>query len=257
MLSTISVIRFSSFKSYDEQQNILNGVVKVENVTLHHGNCLDILKTIPSESVDLVVTDPPYKVISGGSLTSKNSPTGILAKNDGKIFEHNSITIEEWLPDVYRVLKQNTHCYIMCNLLNLWNYKEVAEKVGFKVHNLLVWEKNNCTPNRWYMKNHEYILFLYKGKAKAINMCGSKTIHTFENPKNKVHPTEKPIALMQLYVENSSQKDDLVLDPFMGGGSVGIACVETGRHFIGAEIDTSYFNIAQQRILQGKQVEET
>ena len=216
---------------------------------LYQGNSVDILKIIPSESVDLVVTDPPYKVISGGKPNrSKNAPSGILSKNDGKIFTHNDVEIEEWLPEVYRVLKDRTHCYIMCNLINLWHYKEVAEQVGFNIHNLLVWKKNNCTPNKWYMKNQEYILFLYKGKAKFFNNCGCKVIHVFDNPKNKVHPTEKPVELMKLYIENSSNENDIVLDPFIGGGGTGIACAISNRRFIGIELDEEYFYIAKNRI---------
>ena len=153
----------------------------MSKIQLLYGDCLELIKGIPNESVDLVVTDPPYRCISGGRAGKRNQPTGILAKNDGKLFAHNDIDPEDWFPEIYRVLKNDTHCYVMTNLLNLARFMSVAQAVGFKIHNLLVWKKNNVTPNRWYMKNCEFALFLYKGKAKCIHNCGSKQVHAFEN----------------------------------------------------------------------------
>ena len=208
---------------------------------IHCGNCIDLFKTIEDESIDLVVTDPPYRVISGGRPKIKGQPSGILKKNDGKIFEHNDINPEEWISEVYRVLKQGTQCYIMVNSLNMENYLRICREAGFGLHNILAWFKNNCTPSRWYMKNAEYILFLRKGKAKTINNVGSKTVHEFDNIiGNKLHPTEKPIELMELYITNSSNTGDVVLDPFMGVGSTGLAALKNDRKFIGFEIDQKY-----------------
>lgn len=134
--------------------------------------------------------------------------------------------------------------------MNMREMLNAAYDAGFKLHNILVWEKNNCTPSQFYMKNCEYILFLRKGKAKWINNIGSsKTVHHFDNIiGNKQHPTEKPVDLMKFYIENSTNLGDIVLDPFMGSGSTGIACVETGRDFIGIELDSEYFSTAQKRI---------
>lgn len=221
----------------------------VRGIKLLNGDCLELMKSIPDGSIDLIVTDPPYRCISGGEAGKKNQPSGILTKNDGKIFEHNDIDAEEWFPEVYRVLKNNGHCYVMTNLLNLAHFMTIAQSVGFKVHNLLVWKKNNATPNKWYMKNCEFTLFLYKGKAKFIHNCGSKQVHEFKNIiGRKKHPTEKPVELMEFYIQNSSDEGDIVLDPFMGSGSTGVACVNTGRGFVGIELDKGYFYIARERI---------
>lgn len=221
----------------------------MENVKLYNDDCLKVLKEIKDNSIDLIVTDPPYPVISGGKPKEKGQPGGMLSKNDGKIFEHNDIKPEDWFPELYRILKDGSHCYVMTNTINLEKYLTLARTSGFQLHNLLIWEKNNVTPNRWYMKNCEYVLFLRKGKAKAINNPGSKTVHQVDNILgNKEHPTEKPVDLMKLYVENSSNEGDLVLDPFMGAGSTGIAATETNRKFIGIELDKKYFNIAKKRI---------
>ena len=108
------------------------------------------------------------------------------------------------------------------------------------------------------MKNCEFVIFCRKGKAKYINNIGdSKTVHEFNNISGKkVHPTEKPIELMKFYIENSSEENDTVLDPFMGSGSTGVACVNTFRNFIGFEIDENYFNIATKRIEEAQELNE-
>ena len=209
---------------------------------------MNIVKTIPDNSIDLVVTDPPYKCISGGKPHKKGQPSGMLSKNDGKIFDHNDIAPEEWMPEIYRILKDRTHCYIMTNVLNMEKYLSVAKEAGFQVHNILVWKKNNVTPNRWYMKNGEFTLFLRKGKAKVINNIGSKMVHDIPNIiGKKSHPTEKPVELMKLYIENSSICGDVVLDPFMGSGSTGEAAIMANRKFLGCEID-DYFWETKKRI---------
>ena len=221
----------------------------MSNITLWQGDCLEMMKDIPDGSIDLIVTDPPYKCINGGKPHLKGEPSGMLSKNDGKIFDYNDVEPEAWFPLLYQKLKNGSHCYIMTNTINLENYLALARKIGFGLHNVLIWEKNNCTPNRWYMKNCEYVLFLRKGSAKTINNTGSKTVHQFDNILgDKNHPTEKPVELMEYYVKNSSNIGDVVLDPFMGSGSTGIACKNLNRDFIGIELDKKYFEIAQKRI---------
>ena len=220
-------------------------------IKLLQGDCLDLMQSIPDCSIDLVVSDVPYHIISGGCTNNavyfKSIPTNVYAKQ-GKIFKHNDIEFSEWLPSVYRVLKDNSHCYFMVNGRNLKDLQTEAEKVGFKYQNLLVWDKGNCTPTRYYMNACEFILFLRKGNAKNINNLGSKTIISIPNVRNKSHPTEKPVDLMKILIENSSNENDIVLDPFMGSGSTGVASIHTNRSFIGFELDENYFNIAYHRI---------
>lgn len=221
-------------------------------IDLRCGDSTQILKSMDDESVDLIVTDPPYKTISGGSGPTSHMhrrPSGMLSKNDGKIFAHNEISFSQYIPDLFRVLRPYSHMYMIINFLNLEEAMAEIRLAGFGIHNLLVWEKNNCTPNRWYMKNIEYVIFARKGKAKAINNKGSKTSHRFNNVTSKTHPTEKPVDLMSHYILNSSGNMDLVFDPFMGTGSSGVAAVQCGRRFIGIEVDKTYFSVAESRIL--------
>lgn len=224
--------------------------IVTDKYSLFHSDCMEVLKTISDNSIDLVVTDPPYRVISGGKPHKKGQPSGMLSKNDGKHFDFNDIEPEVWMPEIYRVLKQDSQCYIMTNTINMERYLKICRETGFGLHSILAWQKNNVTPSRWYMKNGEFTLFLRKGKAKPINNLGSKMIHQIDNIiGNKTHPTEKPVGLMELYITNSSKENDTIFDPFMGTGSTGVAALKNNRKFIGIEID-DYFYTAWQRIEQ-------
>ena len=218
---------------------------------LYNDDCLNVLRSIDSESIDCVVTDCPYHIVQGG-CTSKSKPGGMLlgeqAKN-GMLFEYNEIEFLDWLPEVYRVLKQNTHCYVMVNARNLKDLWAAAEDAGFEYQNLLVWDKGNATPNRYYMQAYELILMLRKGAARNINDMGTQNILRVPNiTRVKYHPTEKSPELMGILIKNSTNEGDTVIDPFMGSGSTGIACRELHRDFIGCEIDEKYFKIAKDRI---------
>jgi len=230
---------------------------KPKKVHLYNRDCLKVLKDIEDESIDLVITDCPYRIVSGGCTNEKVKIecSGILKRDNGiytkqgKLFKHNDIKFSEWLPEIYRVLKNDSHCYIMINPRNLMELQSESEKAGFQFQNILIWDKGNATPNKYYMNAFEMILFLRKGKAKNINNMGTMNILRVPNIiGQKVHPTEKPFELMKILIENSSSKGDVVLDPFMGSGSTGIACRKTEREFIGIEIDEEYFKIAQERI---------
>ena len=215
---------------------------------LYNMDCLEGMKLIPDNSIDLVVTDPPYKTTSRGS----SGGTGGILKDKlnmkGMVFEHNSIKFSEWLPELYRVLKERSHAYIMTNNKNLKDMLIEIENANFEIFKTLIWAKNSPITNMYYMDSHEYIIFCRKGKAKRINNCGTKSVLNIDNVKNKQHPTEKPIDLMKIFIENSSQENEIVLDPFMGAGSTAMACKELKRNFIGFELDKQYYDIANKRI---------
>lgn len=241
----------------------------MEEINLMYGDCMELLKSIPDNSVDLVVTDCPYKIVAGGVSGKRDDNCGGIfgkcssrwvkkgqddvdeAVRKGKLFQHNDLPFSAWLPAVYRVLKPGTHCYIFISGRHIMELQTEAEKAGFQFVNLLAWRKQNKTPNRYYMKQLEFILLLRKGKARSINNMGTGNCLDVPNIiGTKNHPTEKPVELMQILVENSSQPGETVLDPFMGTGATGVACVATGRKFIGMELDYYYFRIAERRMGQ-------
>ena len=231
----------------------------MNKIKLINGNCLDTLKNIPNESIDLIVTDPPYPTTSRGNAGNSG---GMLQKDinkKGKVFTYNNINCKEYAPEFYRLLKDGSHCYVMTNHINLIDMLNTFTDVGFHFIKSLIWNKGNKIMGQYYMSQYEYILFFRKGKGKKINNCGTSDILSISNKKTKdkdgknIHDTEKPIELMEVLVNNSSQENELVLDPFMGVGSTGIACIKNKRNFIGIELDENYFNIAKSRIEETKE----
>ena len=212
---------------------------------LINGDCINILNDIikTGNKVDLIVTDPPYKTTSRGS----SGGTGGMLKDqlfkDGMVFKHNDVEFSDWLSVLFEILKDGGHAYIMTNNKNLKNMLIAIEDAGFNIFKTLVWAKNTAITNMYYMDSHEYIIFCRKGKSQKINNCGTKSVLNFDNPREKLHPTEKPVDLMKVLIDNSSSEGEIVLDPFMGSGSTGVACMQSNRNFIGIEIDENYFNI--------------
>ena len=129
-----------------------------------------------------------------------------------------------------------------------------AVESGFHFVKSLVWNKGNKIMGHSYMGQFEYILFFRKGKFKKINNCGTSDIISVKQSKTKgldgknMHDTEKPVELMRVLIENSSQLGETVLDPFIGIGSTITACINTNRNFIGFEIDSKYYKVANDRI---------
>ena len=223
-------------------------------VHLYLGSCLDVMATIKDGAVDLVLTDPPYKTTSRGNAGNSG---GMLQKDinkSGMVFKHNSISISDYSDELFRVLKNGGHCYVMTNNKNLQEMINTLTATGFHFIKCLIWDKGNKIMGQYYMSQFEYIIFLRKGKGVRINNCGTSDLISIPNKKTKgddgknLHDTEKPVELMRLLIENSSKPNDIVLDPFMGVGSTGIAANLSGREFIGIELDETYFEVAQERI---------
>lgn len=230
----------------------LDGERKISN-KLICGNCIEIIKKIPNEGIDLIITDPPYPVTLRGSAGNSG---GMLQKDinkKGKVFAHNDIDCSIYAPEFYRILKDGSHCYVMTNHVNLIHMLNTFTQVGFHFVKSLIWDKGNKIMGQYYMSQFEYILFFRKGKGVKINNCGTSDILSIPNKKLKdsdgknLHDTEKPVQLMQILIENSSKEKQLILDPFMGIGATGVACKNTNRNFIGIELDEHYFNIAKER----------
>lgn len=226
----------------------------MSDIKLYQGDCLAQIKSLDDASVDLIVTDPPYKVTPKGCAGTTG---GMIAKKQnmlGMVFEHNDIEPEAYAPEFYRVLKDGSHCYVMTNHVNLINMLNSFSNVGFHFIKSLIWKKDNKIMGRFYMSQFEYILFFRKGRGVQINNCGTSDVLEVPNKKHKdadgknLHDTEKPVELMEILVENSSKLGDVVMDPFMGVGSTGIACKHLDRNFIGIELDPNYFELAKSRI---------
>lgn len=218
-----------------------------------NGDCLEYLGKMQNCSVDLIVTDPPYKMTARSGYINTGGMFKKPIVKSGKVFAHNSLRPSEYAPLFYKVLKDGTHCYVMTNNLNLIEMLNSFKNAGFKFIKSLIWNKGNKVMGHYYMGQYEYILMFRKGRARMINHRGTSDILSVPNKKTKLngknlHDTEKPVELMRILIENSTNEGELVLDPFMGIGTTGIACVALDREFIGIELDEGYFNMAKDRI---------
>ena len=219
----------------------------IGDATLYLGDA----REMPEGKADLVVTDAPYLLESGGNTTGEMGGKFAIGiyDNSGKIVECD-IT---W-PEIWSVIKNGlalsdrAHIYAMSNNRNINECWNAALAEGFHFHNILQWRKGAATPNRWYMKNTEYTLMFKKGAAFPINDCGQSQEIKCLPTKETEHPTEKPVELMANYIRQSSQPNQTVYDPFMGAGATIVAAIREGRKAIGCEIKPEHFETACKRV---------
>lgn len=219
-------------------------VISLGNGQIALGDCLDVMRSVPSGSVDLVLTDPPYTMTKTGNSCRPNYMP------DGQILSGVITPVQLWMNECFRVLKTG-HFYTFVNKNDLCEYLNSAEKAGFRLHNIITMIKNTKMPNRWYLKYSELVLFFFKGKAKPINNLTSRDYELVEMPQlfnGKLHPTQKPLTFVEKLMLNSSVTGDTILDPFLGSGTTAIAAENTGRRWIGIERDPGYFGAACDRI---------
>lgn len=222
-------------------------------IDLKCGDCLELLKDIPRGSVDLIVTDPPYEIPQmkgGGTYGHWFNPIREQCEDLDILKGFNPAILEE----MCRVLKK-VNIYLWCNARQIPMYLDFfVDKRGCSF-DILVWIKNNVMPtySNKYLTDKEYCLYFRKGGyCQPEDYESAKTWFMQPiNAKDKAlyqHPTIKPLGIIQKLVKNSCPEDGLVLDPFMGSGTTGVACVDLNRNFIGMEIDEKYFKIAKRRI---------
>ena len=214
-----------------------------ENINLLQGDCIDLLPKIPDGSINSIITDPPYFL----GMTH-NGQRGCF--NDLAICKP---FYQKLFTEYKRVLKPDGCVYFFCDWRSYAFYYPIMNGI-LGVKNMLVWDKKSG-PGNFYNYQHELILFTTK--RNALNVKGSYNIITgilsFSNGAKKtngekIHPTQKPIELIEKFIRDSTDSGDTVLDSFAGSGTTGVACINTGRRFIGIELDDNYFAIAKQRI---------
>lgn len=210
-------------------------------IELRLGDCLNVMSDIPDNSVDMVLTDPPYGM-NYQSGRRKSKAKAIIGDQDISFLDDLS-------RELYRVSKENSAHYIFCSYHNIDKFKQSFEKY-FKIKNILTWVKNNASMGDLsadFAPKTEFILFLQKGR-RNINGKRDSNVLEFKKTNNKLHLTQKPVDMLEFMISKFSDRGDIVLDPFMGSGSTAIACINTSRSFIGIEIDKDYFSIAKERV---------
>lgn len=210
-------------------------------------DAVEWLRALPDASVDLVVTDPPYESLEkhraiGTTTRLKHSKA---SSNDWFTIFPNS-RFPELFSELYRALKKNRHLYLFCDPETAFVAKPLAEQAGFKFWKPLVWDKKRIGMGYHYRSRYEFILFFEKGKRK-LNDLGVADI--IECPRiHGGYPAEKPAEVSEVLLRQSTIEGELVIDPFMGAGSVGVAAVKLGRRFAGNDICAEAVEIARRRL---------
>ena len=248
---------------------------EIQKDYIYQGNCLDVLKTFPDESVDLIFADPPYNMQTEGELlrTDGTSFSGVSDKWDkfGSLHEYDEFS-KKWLVECRRVLKKDGAIWVIGSFQNIFRLGYIMQDLGFWILNDIVWSKPNAVPNfggTRFQNSHETLIWCSKSKGAKyhfnyktmkylngekqmksvwdIGICiGNERLKDSEG--KKIHSTQKPEQLLYNVILSSTQKDDLILDPFFGTGTTGAVAKRLGRHFVGIERETSYINAAVQRI---------
>ena len=216
---------------------------------------MEWLRTLPAGSVDCVITDPPYESLEKHRRVGTTTRLKKSAASSNEWFEiFPNTRFPELFTEVYRVLKKHRHFYLYCDAETMFVVKPLAEAAGFKFWKPLVWDKVKIGMGYHYRARYEFILFFEKGKRK-LNNLGTPDILTAPRV-HRGYPTEKPAAISDILVRQSTQEGELVIDPFMGSGSVGVASLEAGRSFLGNDIGHGALESTTSRvaILGGRRV---
>ncbi len=215
---------------------------------LAQGDAVEWLRTLPTESVNLVITDPPYESLEkhravGTTTRLKHSKS---SSNDWFSIFPNS-RFEELFEELYRVLERNSHLYLFCDPETAFVAKPIGEAAGFKFWKPLVWDKKKIGMGYHYRARYEFILFFEKGKRKLHNLGIPDII---EVPRvHNGYPTEKPVAVSEVLITQSTEPGAIVIDPFMGSGSVGCAAVTHHCSFWGNDLGAQAGTVTRGRLL--------
>jgi site-specific DNA-methyltransferase (adenine-specific) len=213
---------------------------------IYKHDCIEAMKRLPDKCLDLVVTDPPYLMNYKSNRRVKQEKFDHIM-NDANAED----MISEYIKECHRVLKDDTAIYLFCSWHHIDFFKQEFEKY-FKLKNLIVWNKNNHGSGDLkgaYAPKHELILYGHKGRSIFREKRIPDVIDFPKIPSNKlIHPTEKPVGLLELFIKNSSDIDGIVFDGFMGSGATAVACKNTDRKYIGFELDDTYYEVATKRL---------
>lgn len=224
-------------------ENLLNKVTQ--------GDCLEVMKRIKAGSIDLIITDPPYKIEAGGGAGRMRSGIFHRNKGDRRLFEY--LIADQYIPEIKRVLAESGHVYLFTNDKNMYDMLKAANENGLILMNIITLNKGNKVAFGWFMKQTEFVLLFRnsKGKAKQVaNMSVPNLLDvSFPKGKNRAHPSEKSIEVVSLLINQSSSENDTILDCFLGSGTTAVAAINTNRKFIGIECEPEYVEIANQRII--------
>ena len=223
----------------------------IELNRIYNMDCLEGMQRIPDKSIDLIVTDPPYKFENkgGGFYADNNSTKRVYLDSLRNI----NCTEFEPMPflNVVKPKMKKFYGYFFCNKFLIEEYIKFARENRYNF-DVLVMAKSNPIPsyNNHHLSDLEYIIMI---RDKGTYFSKHKDIDDYRkfymtNCKKGIHPSEKPVNLIERFIKVSAKEGDIVLDPFVGSGTTAIACINTNRNYIGFELDKHYCEIANERI---------
>ncbi len=233
---------------------------------LYNADCIEVLKTLKPNSIDLIFADPPYFLSNGGKSIHSGK---IVSVNKGewdeksKYDNHLQFT-KEWMQQSFRILKYGGSIWISGTIHNIFDVKNYLDEIGFKIINIVVWHKSDPPPLIYKNKlkfSYELIIWAKKAAKHTFNyqymfdiegeeMQDVWTIPAVQMHEKKFgyHPTQKPEALLERIIKACSNVGDTVLDPFSGSGTTCYVAKKLNRKYIGIEREKEYFNISKRRI---------
>lgn len=271
------VVDLFNNKYYQETKD--TGVVRKQNNTNHferindkvliaNGDCELLMSCLHSNSVDLILTDPPYNL--GKFMQRRNTNLAKMRDNHFAFSGWDDLEYEDWIDKMDKffehsasLLRVGGSMILFMSIIKVENLIKIAQKHGFYYKTTGIWHKTNPMPrnmNLHFVNSTEaWIYFVYKKATGTFNNQG-KLYHDFvetglttsSEKKFGKHPTQKPVGLMAHFVQLLSNPNDLILDPFMGSGSSGVASNLLNRSFIGIELNEDYYNLSKNRIVSGK-----
>lgn len=226
---------------------------------LINDDCIKVMKQIPDKSIDLIITDPPYLHVKGG-MKSKRLNVGVRDAKSQIVTSMSDFGKDE----IYNFLNvakkkmKKVNMYVFCSKLQIVYYLNWAIENKLK-YDLLFWYKDTTRmiSTKFYASNIEYIIRIYGNGAslkKRVGIDGKarsdlyQKFFIYPTPKMKVYEAQKPLEILEKLVEVSSEPDDIVLDPYMGSGTTGLACKNLNRKFIGIELEKDIFEVAKNRL---------
>lgn len=231
---------------------------------IYQEDCIAGLKRLPDNSIDLIVTDPPYMISQPGHKLRRKGHSDITLdfgewdhfKSEGEFFEFT----ESWFKECCRVLKSKGWIFIFFDKLKLGYFDlYLARKYSIKSKTVYAWLKTNAAPSfrkaNW-LSSSEFIWVGCKNKSRIKNYLTHKEMYNYILTPNKsiygetIHPTEKPKNVIERFIKSSSNVGDIVLDPFIGSGTTAVVCKNLHRRYIGFESNPEYYKIAIKRIKQ-------
>lgn len=234
------------------------------NVCLFNNDCIESMKELPSDSIDFIITDPPYNL--GNFMKNRATNLVKMRENffgaagwDNLDSDSWEYSMDQFFMESSRVAKKGSSMIVFMAVIKVETLIKIAERYDFYYKTTGTWHKRNPMPrnmNLHFVNSTEsWIYFTYKTRTGTFNNDG-KVLHDFietslTTSKEKrfgKHPTQKPEELISHFIRILSNEDDTVLDPFMGSGTSGVVSKRLGRNFIGIELDKMYFDIASMRI---------